>query len=77
VRGTLFDPASGGLSRHYPTGQGVIPFEARRSPQKWTHVLEPVRDGMGQLIGLAPLSDPATSRYGSVDWLSSRSLLQC
>jgi hypothetical protein len=42
VRGTLFDPAFGGLLGHYPTGQGIIPFEARRSPQKWTHVLEPV-----------------------------------
>jgi hypothetical protein len=35
----LFDPAFGGLSGRYPTGQGIIPFEARRSPQKWTHVL--------------------------------------
>jgi hypothetical protein len=42
VRGTLFDPAVGGLSGRYPTGQGVIPFEARWSPQEWTHVLEPV-----------------------------------
>jgi hypothetical protein len=29
VRGTLFDPAFGGLSGRYPTGQGIIPFEAR------------------------------------------------
>jgi hypothetical protein len=28
VRGTLFDPAFDGLSRPYPTGQGIIPFEA-------------------------------------------------
>jgi hypothetical protein len=27
VRDTLFDPAFGGLSGHYPTGQGIIPFE--------------------------------------------------
>jgi hypothetical protein len=27
VRGTLFDPAFGGLSGRYPTGQGVTPFE--------------------------------------------------
>jgi hypothetical protein len=27
VRGTLFDPALGGLSGRYPTGQGVTPFE--------------------------------------------------
>jgi hypothetical protein len=26
----------------YPTGQGIIPFEARWSPQEWTRVLEPV-----------------------------------
>jgi hypothetical protein len=32
VRGTLFDPAFGGLSGHYPTGQGVTPFEVRWSP---------------------------------------------
>jgi hypothetical protein len=42
VRGTLFDPAFGGFSGRYPTGQGVIPFEARRSPLEWTRVLEPV-----------------------------------
>jgi hypothetical protein len=29
IRGTLFDPAFGGLSGRYPTGQGIIPFEAR------------------------------------------------
>jgi hypothetical protein len=29
VRGTLFDPAFGGLSGRYPIGQGIIPFEAR------------------------------------------------
>jgi hypothetical protein len=29
VRGTLFDPAFGGLSGHYPTDQGVTPFEVR------------------------------------------------
>jgi hypothetical protein len=32
VRGTLFDPAFGGLSRRYPTGQGVTPFEVRFEP---------------------------------------------
>jgi hypothetical protein len=37
-----FGPAFGGLSAHYPTGQRIIPFEARRSPLKWTRVLEPV-----------------------------------
>jgi hypothetical protein len=42
VRGTLFDPAFGGLSGRYPTGQGIIPFEARGSPQEWTRELEPV-----------------------------------
>jgi hypothetical protein len=42
VRGTLFDPTFGGLSGRYPTGQRIIPFEARRSPLKWTRVLEPV-----------------------------------
>jgi hypothetical protein len=42
VRGTLFDPAFGGLSGRHPTGQGIIPFEARWSPQEWTRVLEPM-----------------------------------
>jgi hypothetical protein len=42
VRGTLFDPAFGGLSGHYPTGQGVTPFEVRWSPRERTYVLEPV-----------------------------------
>jgi hypothetical protein len=42
MRGTLFDPAFGGLSGHYPTGQGIIPFEARGNPQEWSRVLEPV-----------------------------------
>jgi hypothetical protein len=42
VRGTLFDPAFGGLSGCYPTGQVIIPFEARGSPQERTRVLEPV-----------------------------------
>jgi hypothetical protein len=42
VRGTLLDPTIGGLSGRYPTGQGIIPFEARGSPQEWTRVLEPV-----------------------------------
>jgi hypothetical protein len=42
VRGTLFDPAIGGLSGRYPTGHGIILFEARWSPQEWTRVLEPV-----------------------------------
>jgi hypothetical protein len=42
VRGTLFDPAFGGLSGRYPTGQRIIPFETRWSPQEWTRVLEPV-----------------------------------
>jgi hypothetical protein len=30
---TLFDPVFSGLSGRYPTGQGIIPFEARWSPQ--------------------------------------------
>jgi hypothetical protein len=42
VRGTLLDPAFGGLSGRYPTGQRIIPFEARGSPQERTRVLEPV-----------------------------------
>jgi hypothetical protein len=42
VRGTLFDPAFNGLSGRYPTGQGIIPFEVRWSPQEWTLVLDPV-----------------------------------
>jgi hypothetical protein len=42
MRGTLLDPAFGGLSGRYPTGQGIIPFEARGSPQERTRVLEPV-----------------------------------
>jgi hypothetical protein len=29
VRGTLFDPAFGGLSGRYPTDHRIIPFEAR------------------------------------------------
>jgi hypothetical protein len=37
MRGTLFDPAFGGLSGRYPTGQGVTPFEVR---------LEPLRDDL-------------------------------
>jgi hypothetical protein len=32
VRGTLFDPAFGGLSGRYPTGQGVTPFKVRWNP---------------------------------------------
>jgi hypothetical protein len=32
----------GGLSGRYPTGQGIMPFEARWSPREWTRVLEPV-----------------------------------
>jgi hypothetical protein len=32
VRGILFDPAYGGLSGHYPTGQGVTPFGVRLEP---------------------------------------------
>jgi hypothetical protein len=32
VRGTLFNPTFGGLSGHYPTGQGVTPFEVRLEP---------------------------------------------
>jgi hypothetical protein len=32
VRGTLFDPAFGGLSGRYPTGHGVTPFEVRLEP---------------------------------------------
>jgi hypothetical protein len=42
VRGTLFDPAIGGLSGRYPTGQEIIPFEVHWSPQKWTRIFEPV-----------------------------------
>jgi hypothetical protein len=42
MRGTLLDPAFGGLSGRYPTDQGIIPFEARGSPQERTRVLEPV-----------------------------------
>jgi hypothetical protein len=41
VRGTLFDPAIGGLSGCYPIDQGIIPFEVRWSPPKWTRVLRP------------------------------------
>jgi hypothetical protein len=43
MRGTLFDPAFGGLSGRYPTDQRIVPFEARWSPQEWTRVLEPVQ----------------------------------
>jgi hypothetical protein len=32
VRGNLLDPAFGGLSGHYPTGQGVTLFEVRTEP---------------------------------------------
>jgi hypothetical protein len=32
VRGILLDPAFGGLSGRYPTGQGVILFEVRLEP---------------------------------------------
>jgi hypothetical protein len=32
VRGTLFDPAFGGLSGCYPTGQRITLFEVRWSP---------------------------------------------
>jgi hypothetical protein len=32
MRGTLLDPAFGGLSGRYPTGQGVTPFEVRWNP---------------------------------------------
>jgi hypothetical protein len=39
---TLFDSVFGGLSGRYPTGQGIIPIEARWSPQECTRVLEPV-----------------------------------
>jgi hypothetical protein len=42
MRGTLFDPVFGGISERYPTGQEIIPFEARGSPQERTRVLEPV-----------------------------------
>jgi hypothetical protein len=34
VRGTLFDPAFGGLSGCYPTGQGVTLFEVPLEPLK-------------------------------------------
>jgi hypothetical protein len=34
VRGTLFDPAFGGLSGCYQTGQGVTPFKVRLEPLK-------------------------------------------
>jgi hypothetical protein len=39
---TLFDPVFGGSLGRYPTGQGIIPFEAHWIPQEWTRVLEPV-----------------------------------
>jgi hypothetical protein len=39
---TLLILCIGGLSGRYPTGQGIIPFEARWSPLEWTRVLEPV-----------------------------------
>jgi hypothetical protein len=42
MRGTLFDPAFGGLLGRYSIDQGIIPFEVRWSPQEWTRVLEPV-----------------------------------
>jgi hypothetical protein len=43
MRGTLLDLAFGGLSGHYPTGQGVTPFEVRLEPlRERTRVLEPV-----------------------------------
>jgi hypothetical protein len=43
VRGTLLDPAFGGLSGYYSTGQGVTPFEVRLEPlRERTCVLEPV-----------------------------------
>jgi hypothetical protein len=32
MRGTLFDPAFGGLSGRYPTDQRVTPFEVRLEP---------------------------------------------
>jgi hypothetical protein len=32
VRGILFDPAVGGLSGRYPTGQGITLFEVRCCP---------------------------------------------
>jgi hypothetical protein len=32
VRGTLLDPAFGGLSGRYPTSQRVTPFEVRLEP---------------------------------------------
>jgi hypothetical protein len=32
VQGTLFDPAFGGLSERYPTGQEVTLFEVRLEP---------------------------------------------
>jgi hypothetical protein len=34
MRGTLFDPAFGGLSGRYPTSQGVTLFEVRLEPLK-------------------------------------------
>jgi hypothetical protein len=43
VRGTLFDPAFGGLSGRHPTSQGVTPFEVRLEPlRERICVLEPV-----------------------------------
>jgi hypothetical protein len=42
VRGTLFDPAFGGLLGRCPTGQGLTPFEVRWSPWERTCVLESV-----------------------------------
>jgi hypothetical protein len=32
VRGTLLDPAFGGLLGRYPIGQGVTPFEVHLEP---------------------------------------------
>jgi hypothetical protein len=37
---TLLILCIGGLSGRYPTGQGIVPFEAHWSPRKWTRVLE-------------------------------------
>jgi hypothetical protein len=45
MRGTLLDPAFGGLSGRYPIGQGVTLFEARLEPLRedlrtWASVIQ-------------------------------------
>jgi hypothetical protein len=43
MQGTLLDPTFGGLSRCYPTGQGVTRFEVR---------LEPLREDLRTWAGV-------------------------